>query len=341
MFRFTILKNIIAASVLLVLSGVGLAQVVPPVPEDITGLDGPAFEKEGLHIVRFTVKADGTTDDVEVVGGFTNSMARQFLEDMVEGWTFTPGTVDGAARDFFNQEYIVRNYLNEGVAISPRVEETMAEIGEMLAAGELDDALRDASRLVDRNQVTTAMDYVVAHELMASIYLDMEQPFEALEASNIATMSRVNSEGNVEYIMPQEVLEQAMRKRFMLANALHQSAEVVRTFELMEQGFDIAADDPLRPQAEERQAQLDSPEPLALLARIVDDQWSYQPARRIFTVADIDGRLNRINVRCELGNVELDYEENVDWTLPEALGDCTLDFIGRDDTTFTVYEFVE
>src|SRR5690606_33661382 len=100
-------------------------------------------------------------------------------------------------------------------------------------------------------------------------------------------------------------------------------------------------DDPIRAQAQEFQAALDSPEPAVLLAKIVEDQWSYQAARRIFTVTDVDGRLSRINVRCELGNVELKYEEGVDWTLPESLGACTLDFIGRDDTTFTVYEFAE
>ena len=313
---------------------------VSPSPVEVTGLDAVGAGTEGLHRVRVTVKADGSAADVEVLGGFTNSQARNFLVQMVRAWTFVPGSVDGQPVDFFNQEYVIRNYLAEELLLSEEANTKLAEIGTLVAEGDHDKALRETRRLIDRDAVTV-LDYTIAHEIMTDIYMAMDMPFEALEASQVATMSRVNLLGEKEYLLPEQVLEQALRKRLLLALAVQQLAEADRVTAILDEDLAIGADDPVREVALQLDAALASTDPLVSQAKIVDKSWSYQPARRIFTVADLDGRLQDIQVRCQRGNIELDYEEGVDWTIPDSLGDCSLDFNGRKGTRFTIYEFAE
>lgn len=315
-------------------------QIVPPSPLNLEGLEAAGVGTEGLHILRLTVTADGKTDDVEVVGGFTNPQARQFLVDLASQWRYEPGTVGGQATTFFNQEYIVRHYLSTEAVISPLAQEKLVEVSELMLRAEQGKALRELDRLISRDLVTV-LDYALAHDILSNIHLDGQRLFEALAASKVATMSRVNSAGNREFLLPAEMLETALRKRFMLAAAVHHYAEALQVIEILEQAFSLADDDPILAQAAELQATLDSPQAIALLGKIVDDHWSYQPARRIFTITDVDGRLRRIEVRCELGNAELEYEAGVDWTLPASLGKCRLDFKGREGTTFTIHEFAE
>lgn len=316
------------------------ADLVPPVPDEVPGLDAAGMGTEGLHVVRFTVKADGSTDDVEIIGGFTNAQAKTFLAQMVRGWTFTPGTVNGEPADFFNQEYVIRNYLAEELILSEEANAKLAEINELVAQGEHDKAVRETRRLIEREAVT-ALDYTIAHEILTGIYMAMDMPFEALEASQVATMSRTNLIGEKEYLLPDQMLDLALRKRLMLSLAVQQTAEAERVISILETDLRIPADDPVREVAGELRTALESAEPLVAQAMIVDKQWSYKPARRIFTVANIDGSLKEIQVRCQRGNIELQYEADVDWTIPDSLGDCTLDIAGKNGTRFTLYEFAE
>lgn len=315
-------------------------EIIPPRPLNLEGLEAAGVGVEGLHILRLTVTAEGKTDDVEVVGGFTNPQARQFLLDLASRWRYEAGTVDGKATTFLNQEYVVRHYLSTEAVISPLAQEKLVAVGELMLSAEQDKAQRELDRLIRRDLVTV-LDYALAHDILSNIHLDGQRLFEAHEASKVATMSRLNSAGNREFLLPPEMLETALRKRFMLAAALHHYAEALQAFDVLEQAFSLSDDDPIREQANELQTVLDSPQAIALLGKIVDAQWVYQPARRIFTVTDVEGRLRSIDVRCELGNAELQYEAGVDWTLPASLGQCRLGFRGRNGTTFTVHEFAE
>src|SRR5688572_5283779 len=78
--------------------------VVQPVPLTQEGRFFPAFANEAFVITRYTVKADGSTADFEIVGGFgaDNPFFENSLKDSVAKWTYTPGTVNGEPADFLN-----------------------------------------------------------------------------------------------------------------------------------------------------------------------------------------------------------------------------------------------
>jgi hypothetical protein len=156
-----------------------------------------------------------------------------------------------------------------------------------------------------------------------------------------ATISSINARGEQEFFLTDEALKAALYKKFLLAMLVSQNKLAWETYELLQSRAPMPADDKIHEQAQAVKARLDSPEPLGLQAQITEDAWSYSPARRIFTVTNVEGKLKQINARCQRRNLELEYQEGVDWTLPASLGDCVLDFEGSDDTKFAVYEFAE
>lgn len=354
--------------------------LVEPQPVAQEGRFMPGFGSEGLVRVRYTVKADGSTGDIQLLGGMTNQFYDNMLRQSIGKWTFTPGTVDGEASDFHNQELVVALRIDpnapppamgpggrrggppappaaeggEGapafmdpaqrppipLGLSPDAKEAFDEVTALMEAKDYDKALKETDKAL-RRDMRTVMDYALGHELKASALMALNQPHAALEASKEATISSINARGEQEFYLTDDILGPALYKRFVLAMLTSQNKLAWETYELMQERTPMPADDRIHEQAKAVKAKLDSPEPLGLMAQITDDSWSYAPARRIFTVTNVDGKLNRINARCQRRDLELKYQEGVDWTLPASLGACTLDFEGRDGTTFNVYEFLE
>lgn len=317
-------------------------ELEPPEPISTEGLEHPGFGAEGLHRVRFTVDEEGNPTNIEVVGGFTHQMAEPMLKETVGNWTFEPGTANGEPVEFHNVEYVLRSRLSEDLGVSEEVQEKITEVSQLISDEDHSKAQKEIERTLNRGP-QTVMDYALLHKTLADVHIAQENYFAALEANKKATMPRTNSSGETEFMLTPEILRPTLEQRFMLSilPSVRQYPEAWRTWQLLEANFDIAGDAEIRQQAEQVKEALEGPDPIMSIARITEDNWTYEPERRIFTVADVDGRLRHIDVRCDLRNLKLDYQENVDWTLPEALGRCELDFVGRDGTQFSLYEFTE
>ncbi len=376
-----ILKRLIIAGLFLLpaFSHISFSQdFIDPVPVNVQGRFMPGFGTEGIVKVRYTIKADGSVDDVEIIDYVSNQFLNNMLRDTVRGWTFTPGTVDGKPADFHNQEWLfalrvdpnapatpppfgpggrgpaaadseestdtaiatTANQEQIPLAMSEEIKEGIVEVYALMADRDQDKALKQLTKLM-RKDYGTVFDFAIANELHANILMTRNEPFEALEAVTMATMTYEGPQGDTRYFLTDDALELALKRKFLLAMSVRQNQLAWNTYEELNNKFEIADDDPIHDQATQVKGLLDSPDPLQLITKIIDKQWSYHPARRIFTITNVDGRLTEIEARCERRNLELKYQENVDWTLPESLGDCELDFKGRNGTQFVVYEFSE
>ncbi|MES2624243.1 MAG: hypothetical protein V4628_03095 [Pseudomonadota bacterium] len=321
------------------------APAAPPVfvkPAPITQVVTiPGTANEGSITARYTVKADGTTGDVEIVGGFTNPIYEGLVKDTIAAWTFTPGTVNGEARDFLNQEHTFNIRVMEQLAISPAVAMALEAINAQLAAKDYSGA-RDAIQNVLDNEVHSVFDYALMNQMMTAALTGLEDPFAALVTIRKATNSSTDTAGAPQYMLTTEILQGALKQHLMMAAALRQQAEVQRTWTILDELYDIEATDELHQFVTAAEQQLASPDPLASLGKIVDGGWSHVPSRRIFTIADVrEGTLSKVIAHCDRRTLELEYQADVDWNLPASVGDCKLDITGSDGTLFTVYEFAE
>ncbi len=371
----------------LLLSTTALVQAAAPAPVLVKpeplaqeGKFAPAFGSDGLVKVSYTVKADGTTDNIETVGYISNQFVEKALRQSVAKWTFKPATVDGKAVDYFNQEFLFVSRMDPNappppaqvatgsrqaikekkapakmdpkaappapvdpsqvpLALSTKAKETIDSAYELLKNKDNDKALKvldDAAK----KELHTVYDFSLVNQLRGNALVASNQPYEALEALQRATMNTFDPKGEKVFFLEDKLLEPALRQKFALATTLRHNAQAWETYQLLQEKFHPASDDKIHEQAKGIKALLDSPDPLSLLAKIPDGkEWTYTPARRIFTVADMKGgKLEKITAHCERRTLELKYQENVDWTLPASFGKCFLVFAGDEGAQFTVYE---
>ena len=65
-----------------------------------------------------------------------------------------------------------------------------------------------------------------------------------------------------------------------------------------------------------------------------DALWSYVPARRIFSFANINGNVERFEARCERQRISADVVIGRTWSLPDEWGACQVFVFGSDGATF-------
>lgn len=69
-----------------------------------------------------------------------------------------------------------------------------------------------------------------------------------------------------------------------------------------------------------------------------ESQWQYQPLRRAIEIADIDGELGNLELRCEWQRFVDEARQGVTWNIPESWGDCSLVVHGETGSTFKLFE---
>ncbi len=67
-------------------------------------------------------------------------------------------------------------------------------------------------------------------------------------------------------------------------------------------------------------------------------QWQYRPLRRAIEIADVEGELDNLELRCEWRRFTDEAREGVTWNIPESWGDCTLVVDGETGSTFRLFE---
>ncbi len=73
--------------------------------------------------------------------------------------------------------------------------------------------------------------------------------------------------------------------------------------------------------------------------RIGREPWTHVLRWQTFTIANLVGELRSLEVRCSGQTEQLQWEQGVEWKLPDDWQSCALRVEAREGTTFALYEF--
>ena len=79
--------------------------------------------------------------------------------------------------------------------------------------------------------------------------------------------------------------------------------------------------------------------PIQSQHRIDSGEAVFFPARRAFTVTNVEGDISAVDFRCDRRVIRLAYQAGNEWQIPTSWGDCALRFLGSEGATFAVIEF--
>lgn len=310
--------------------------------------------REAVVITTFTVKADGRTADVEVIGGFYDEALKNGVVRGIGDNRYEPARLNGQPIDYYGYQMVTMVTIGYGMTI---VDPTFSRDRDKVAASvQAGDFAAAEARLQDmiRNKIRGLFEYAFLNETLVPIYIRLNRLPEALLASRQATLRQGAGEVNIPlgsrirtndpgwpYILPRETLLTALRERFALAGALGLTAEALQTFSELNDLEPVPDDDPVARKAQALVAQFQTSPTLVSRGRIMKGGWRHSLARRSFTVTNVKGgSLKNLDLVCGNQRRSIPYAADADWTLPPAWGRCAVTFRGEEGTEFSIVEML-
>lgn len=151
----------------------------------------------------------------------------------------------------------------------------------------------------------------------------------------------------VEYLTPEQFLAAAERLVVLEARALDYSA-AISTFERMRDAKTARRAEAyekvianLQPSYEKMLEVVRGDQVLAVDGKVGEfDYWVHDLLRRSFSIADIVGRLDVLDIRCERGTRRYSsVPVDTVWTVPVSWGDCGIYLKGEPGATFAFHEY--
>ena len=306
-----------------------LTQAAPPAPVDAGGLP-----VEGWVTVRYSVLKDGTTANIRAVNRMPPAIDPAVALQIVGQWSFEPGTRDGAAIDWHNNESVVTFRLPIDAAEGAEAfEADYAAISAMLDAQPLGntEALAASEALLNR-QRSRLPALGLALVQSAVIHLGLEDLHSALERLRLATDPRVPTLSGTE-------LFPALQLKMQIEDRLGRFRDVRATHERLLAGLGAGNADPaFIAFGEQLDARIATDEFLESKARIDGGSWRIEPLRRQFYIDQIQGTVRSIDAECDTRRIERPFNADDNYVLPASLGNCTVFIHGEPGTTFAFVE---
>ena len=209
-------------------------------------------EREGLIDVKFTVKADGSVSDVELVDGFYDETFRDEALAGIANSVFHPPMAGETAVDW--PAYEMRVILRAPImpSVSPELAPELERVTGLLVNKNYAEAETVLTELL-ATKAQTLFDYALLQDQLASAYIGTERPHAALVALRNATsdstaiappsrpdsrLARQEESYPEDYLLP-ELYRKALERRFSVAAALNQTGEALAIIDELDAGGDV------------------------------------------------------------------------------------------------------
>jgi len=75
------------------------------------------------------------------------------------------------------------------------------------------------------------------------------------------------------------------------------------------------------------------------VVRAGKEPWTHSLTQRTFTIANVAGEIRNLDLHCEQGQRAIQYQDGVDWTVPQGWTGCALVVGAEPATMYNFYEF--
>ena len=308
--------------------------------------------REAIAVVSLTVKADGSTADLQLVDGFYSQEIGQSILRRVSALRYAPATLGGVPTDYYGYTTVVRMSQNMGMVISPGFRREYDAVQALYQKGEYSVAEARVAQLID-TKIQSMFEFAFLNKALIPILARLDKPQEALRAARMATlrdgprMEEKAATGTLipkrastwPWILPKDLLQAALRQHFALAlqqGYLSEALEVQATLHSIEP---LRDDDPVTVQSRAAQEQARTATMLVSRVRVGAVQWLHTLSRRTFTVAEVTGgTLQGFDLVCSGQRRSLDYKPAAQWTIPAGWGQCVLGLRATEGTAFALVE---
>lgn len=309
--------------------------------------DYPRYElhrgRAGWVKLSFVVTEEGRVVDPIVEDSSGSSRFEEAALKVVRKWRYEPATIEGQPVQQCQTETLIRFELEpKAIGAGRKYRRAHRRISRLLETGEIDEA---EALIAETEQEDGLNAYEIARLWMLKAIVAGER---GDESAQLAALKRtIASKGAW---IEDELYPSLLRSVLALKIRLGRYGSALGTYEdyVEATGSDEGLG-ALREVVGEIRAAAAGPAPLLVEANIGDgaaceecrSSWHYRPLRNAFTIADIEGAADELEIRCDWQRVTDTVREGVQWNIPASWGDCRVIVTGEKGTRFSFYEMPE
>lgn len=288
---------------------------------------------EGWTKASYIVEADGTVSNIIITDSSGQKSFEKESIKAIKTWKFTPALENGKPIQQCHNDVQMDYSMNDSDAgVSRRFLGKYKKAKKAITDQKfesVDEILRDLENFKQR-RLAEQVHLKLLQADYAKIMGNKDLQLSYLSGISLATKK---------IISPEQKLSILYRK-FILKAQLNHYSSAIKTYEKLKK-LDLAK--PYLPQLTKFitniESHINSQKNIAVQANIhKNDYWYHSLARNEFSLTDIQGSLNKLDVRCANKRHVYTVEENNAWKIPASWQECSLYIYGDDNTSFTLIE---
>lgn len=286
--------------------------------------------------LRFDVNQDGTVSEVRVVRSSNGN--KKFEDAALKSFrkaTFEPATKNGVRVDCANVPYAFAFMLKPGQRAGSRsFVKSYRKIHRMIDDRQLVEAAAEIDKLEKKGGLSLSQTEYLS--FTRARFFDAKGDRAQALASLTYTLNIL-----VWRNLPRPIRQsfaELLRSKYILAAKFSDARVLLETYEQM-QDIELEIDDAIRSHANEVKSMVNGDQPFGSSGYILGGEWHYVPFHKRFAIKDVNGSINSVNVACNLDEFDFVFNSQLEWNIPNDVGDCEIGVKGEDGTTFTLVEY--
>lgn len=314
-----------------------LKEAIPPDYPWIAERSG----REGWVVLSYVVTVDGEIEEAMIEDSSGGEDFELAALRMLEMWEYKPALLNGVAIDQSMTNYrVVFQMEDSSSGAGRKFRRAYREIQELISAQKLEEAdllLSDLQFTEKQNLYEDAWLWWLKYQYLKAAGED--RTFELLDSLRKAI-------GYEEVYLPADIFVFASQELYVLQAKELDFGGAIRTYERLKNTSKVKRSEfydqvlsGLEPSYEDMQDVIAGDKTLSLGARVgVNGYWVHHLLRRTFSLGDISGDLELIDIRCSRRYRKYSISESTRWTIPASWGSCGVYVKGEEGSTFRFYE---
>lgn len=288
---------------------------------------------EALVDIHYTIGIDGKVSDVKIERLLGPQVFADRARAAVSEWKFKPATEDGKPVTRNKRIRFMFRVRSSSRGARRAVVAKFDDAISLAKNGKTTEAIASLKSIIAQPDLNFYERTMITREL-AILYVRSENYEDALVQIRDATIS----EG---YYLDRRVRIEALRLRIELEANNGQLAEAFAWFDILKKYTKVDNDDSVAKLIAKLHASIDAPQPLAFDVKVSDASnpiWQHTLLRRTFGFAQIQGKLDGFELRCDVHGIESAVSDKAQWTVPKSWTGCMIYVKGTPGTGFRFLE---
>jgi TonB family protein len=296
---------------------------------------------EGWVVIRLAVKADGTTDDIEVVATSIENYFDDAAVEATRARIYQPATLQGTP--VMQRNILVRSTFqlkdSKGGVSKPFLK-AYRKTKSAMENGDLE----LAKSLIDK------LDGTESRLLAEVCYLDMlKSIYYAKKGNNRATLRYLEHALVIaDNVASRDIYIGLLRQSIVInAKANNYQTSLKRYNTLLETDEGLTADDPIHNYVKRireilnGEAAIQTMGKISLVCKTCETPvgfWRHVLNRNRFLIDQVVGELNEVEIVCQNSSISVAHNPETAWSVNKDGGECIIRVLGEEKTTFRLVE---